>query len=86
MMQEDQKGCKKNKMRAKEEQIAAARAKQYKDEEQHTDMRPAGRVSNKIKKCVCRCLFYYKTSVANKNKFVPKNTTDQPSLDERAEQ
>ena len=33
VMQEDQKGCKKNSIRAEEEQITAARAKQHKDEE-----------------------------------------------------
>ena len=37
-MQEDQKGCKK--MRAEEEQITVARAKQQEDEEQDTGMRP----------------------------------------------
>ena len=37
-MQEDQKGCKK--MRAEEEQINVARAKQQEDEEQDTGMRP----------------------------------------------
>ena len=32
VMQEDQKGCKKNNIRAEEEQIAAARTKQHKNE------------------------------------------------------
>ena len=36
MMQEDQKGCKKNNIRAEEEQITVARAKQHEDEEEDT--------------------------------------------------
>ena len=40
MMQEDQKGCKKNNIRAEEEQITAARAKQHEDEEEDTGIRP----------------------------------------------
>ena len=42
-MQEDQKGCKNNHMRA-EEQISAARTKQHEGEEEDTGKRP-----NKIK-------------------------------------
>ena len=38
-MQEDQKGCKKNNICAKEEQITAARAKQHEDEEEDTGIR-----------------------------------------------
>ena len=37
---QDQKGCKKNNMRADEEQITAARAKQHEDEEKDTGIRP----------------------------------------------
>ena len=40
MMQEDQKGCKKNNIRAEEEQITAARAKQHEDEKEDTCVRP----------------------------------------------
>ena len=42
-MQEDQKGCKKNNVRAAEEQITATRVEQHDDEEEDTDIRPAGR-------------------------------------------
>ena len=35
-MQEDQKGCKKNNIRAEEEQITAAQAKHHEDEEEDT--------------------------------------------------
>ena len=42
-MQEDQKGCKKNNVRAEEEQATAARTKQHEDEEIDTGIRPAGR-------------------------------------------
>ena len=42
-MQEDQKGCKKNNIRAEEEQTTAARAKQREDEKEDTGIRPAGR-------------------------------------------
>ena len=38
-MQEDQKGCKNN-VRAEEEQITAARAKQHEDDEEDTGIRP----------------------------------------------
>ena len=38
-MQEDQKGCKNN-IRAEEEQITVARAKQHEDEEEDTGIRP----------------------------------------------
>ena len=44
MMQEDQKGCKKN-IRA-QEQINAARTKQNEDKEEDTGIRPAGREKN----------------------------------------
>ena len=40
VMQEDQKGCKKNNIRAEEEHITAARAKQHEDEEEYTVIRP----------------------------------------------
>ena len=43
VMQEDQKGYKKNNVRAEEEQTTAARTKQREDEEQDTGIRPAGR-------------------------------------------
>ena len=43
-MQENQKGCKKNNIRAEEEQTTAARTKQHEDEEEDTGIRPAGRV------------------------------------------
>ena len=39
-MEEDQKGCKKNNIRAEEEQITAARAEQHNDEEEDTGIRP----------------------------------------------
>ena len=39
MMQEDQKGCKKN-IRAEQERITAARTKQHEDEEEDTGIRP----------------------------------------------
>ena len=42
-MQEDQKGCKMNNIRAEEEQITAARTKQHEDKEEDTGIRPAGR-------------------------------------------
>ena len=37
---QDQKGCKKDNIRADEEQITAARTKQHEEEEKHTDIRP----------------------------------------------
>ena len=40
---QDQKDCKKNIIRAEEEQITAARTKQHEDEEEDTGIRPAGR-------------------------------------------
>ena len=40
---DDQRGCKKNNIRAEEEQISAARTKQHEDEEEDTGVRPAGR-------------------------------------------
>ena len=43
MMQEDQKGCKKNNIRAEGEQTTAARTKQHEDEEEDTGIRAAGR-------------------------------------------
>ena len=43
VMQEDQKGYKKNNVRAEEEQTTAARTKQREDEEEDTGIRPAGR-------------------------------------------
>ena len=43
MMQEDQKGCKKNNIRAEEEQITAARTKQHEGDEEDTGIRPEGR-------------------------------------------
>ena len=39
-MQENQKGCKKNNIRAEEEPITTARAKQHQDEDEDTDIRP----------------------------------------------
>ena len=42
-MEGDQKGCKKNNVRAQEEQTTAARTKQHEDEEEDTGIRPAGR-------------------------------------------
>ena len=42
VMQEDQKGCKKN-INVEEEQTTAARTKQHEGEEADTDIRPAGR-------------------------------------------
>ena len=39
-MIQEQKGCKKNNIRAKEEQITAARAKQHEDEEEDAGVRP----------------------------------------------
>ena len=39
-MQEDQKGCKMNNIRAEEEQITAARAKQHEDEKKDTGIKP----------------------------------------------
>ena len=42
-MQEDQKGCKNNTIRAEEEQTTAAPTKQHEDEEEDTGRRPAGR-------------------------------------------
>ena len=50
MMQEDQKGCNKNNIRADEEQITAARTKQHEDEEEDTGMRPAGRENTGTKR------------------------------------
>ena len=47
VIQEDQKGCKKNNIRAEEEQITAARTKQREDEEEDTGIRPAEREKNK---------------------------------------
>ena len=43
LMQEDQRGCKKNNIRAEEELIIAARTKQHEDEEKDTGTRSAGR-------------------------------------------
>ena len=43
MMQEDQKGCTKNNIRAEEEQVTAARAKQHEEEEEYTGIRPCRR-------------------------------------------
>ena len=40
-MMQDQKGCKNN-IRVEEEQTTAARTKQHEDEEEDTDIRPAG--------------------------------------------
>ena len=40
--QEDHKDCKKNNIRAEEEQKTAARTKQHEDEEDYTGIRPAG--------------------------------------------
>ena len=40
MMQEDQKGCKKNNTRTEEEQTNAARTKQHEDVEEYTGIRP----------------------------------------------
>ena len=40
---QDQKGCKKNYIRAEEEQITAARTTEYEDEEEDIGIRPAGR-------------------------------------------
>ena len=45
---EDQKGCKKNNIRAEEEQITAARAHQHEDEEVNTGRRPK-KTKNKTK-------------------------------------
>ena len=42
-MQGDQKGCKKNNIRAEEEQITAARTKQHEGDEEDTGIRPEGR-------------------------------------------
>ena len=39
-MQEDQKGCKKNNIRAEEEQIIAVPTQQHEDEEEDTGIRP----------------------------------------------
>ena len=41
MMKDDQKGCKKNNIRAEEEQTTAARAKQHGDEKDDAGVRPA---------------------------------------------
>ena len=49
-MQEDQKGCKKNNIRAEEEQITAARTKQHEDVEGDTGIRPAGRENKGTKR------------------------------------
>ena len=43
MMQEDQKGCKKNNIRAEEKQTTDARTKQHEDKEEDTGIKPAGR-------------------------------------------
>ena len=43
MVQEDQKGCKKQNIRAEEEQKTAARTKQHEDEKEDTGIRPAWR-------------------------------------------
>ena len=43
VMLEDQKGCKKNNIRAEEEQTTAARTRQYEDEKEDTGIRPSGR-------------------------------------------
>ena len=40
---QDQKGCKKNNIRAEEEQTTAARTRQREDEEEDTGIRPPGR-------------------------------------------
>ena len=40
MMQEDQKGCKKNRIRAEDEHITAARTKQHEDEEDDSGIGP----------------------------------------------
>ena len=40
VIQEDQKGCKKNNIRAEEEQITAARTKQHEHEEEDTGIGP----------------------------------------------
>ena len=37
---DDQRGCKKNNIRAEEEPITTARAKQHQDEDEDTDIRP----------------------------------------------
>ena len=46
MTKDDQKGCKKNNIRAGEEQTTAARTKQHEGEEEGTGIRPAGREKN----------------------------------------
>ena len=80
MMQEDQKGYKNNNIRAEEEQITAARAKQHEDEEEDTGIRPARRENTGTKretrqkelnkrdnKCHC-CRFRAPPIELNKNK------------------
>ena len=63
-MQEDQKGCKKNNIRAEEEQIIAARTKQHEDEEEDTGKRPAGRGNKGTKDEANQCqVVYYKIPV-----------------------
>ena len=49
-MQEDQKGCKKNNIRAEEEQVTTGRTKQQEDEEEDTGIRPAGRENKETKR------------------------------------
>ena len=50
VMLEDQKGCKKNNIRAEEEQIAAARAKQHEDGEEDTAIKGRKRQKTRDKK------------------------------------
>ena len=50
MMQEDQKGCKKNNIRVEEEQTTAARTKHHEGEEEDTGIRPAGRKNKETKR------------------------------------
>ena len=50
VMQEDQKGCKKNNIRAEEEQVTTGRTKQQEDEEEDTGIRPAGRENKETKR------------------------------------
>ena len=49
-MQEDRKGCKKDNIRAEEEQATAARAKQHEDEEEDAGIRPKKTKDKKKKK------------------------------------
>ena len=46
-MQEDRNGCKKDKIRAEEGQITAARAKQHEDEDEDTGKRPNNKSKDK---------------------------------------